>query len=91
MKEDDKMKSIFVVDNSVVMSWLFKDEVNKYADAVLDRLTDAKAYVPVIWPLEVVNVLLTAERRNRIRQADSVRFLTLLLLARPGGPLPDQS
>lgn len=71
-------KSIFVVDNSVVMSWLFKDEANQYADAVLDRLTEATAYVPVIWPLEVVNVLLTAERRNRIRQADSVRFLTLL-------------
>lgn len=46
---------------------------------MLDRLTEATAYVPVIWPLEVVNVLLTAERRNRIRQADSVRFLTLLL------------
>lgn len=73
------MKNIFVIDNSVVMSWLFKDEVNQYADAVLDRLTEATAYVPVIWPLEVVNVLLTAERRNRIRQADSVRFLTLLL------------
>ncbi len=73
------MKNNFVVDNSVVMSWLFKDEVNRYADAVLDRLTEATAYVPVIWPLEVVNVLLTAERRNRIRQADSVRFLTLLL------------
>jgi predicted nucleic acid-binding protein len=79
MKVDDKMKNNFVVDNSVVMSWLFKDEVNRYADAVLDRLTEATAYVPVIWPLEVVNVLLTAERRNRIRQADSVRFLTLLL------------
>ncbi len=73
------MKNGFVIDNSVVMSWLFKDETNQYADAVLDRLTEATAYAPVIWPLEVVNVLLTAERRNRIRQADSIRFLTLLL------------
>jgi predicted nucleic acid-binding protein len=34
--------------------------------------------VPSIWPLEVINVLLVAERRKRISEADSVRFLTLL-------------
>jgi predicted nucleic acid-binding protein len=69
----------FVVDNSVVMSWCFKDEKNKYGDAVLDRLAESTAIVPPIWPLEVVNVLLVAERRNRLKQVDSVRFITLLL------------
>ena len=68
----------FVVDNSVVMSWCFKDETNEYADAVLDKLSESKAVVPSIWPLEVVNVLLVAERRERLKQADSVRFITLL-------------
>ena len=29
------MGESFVVDNSVVMSWCFKDETNQYADAVL--------------------------------------------------------
>ena len=29
------MTDTFVVDNSVVMSWCFTDETNKYADAVL--------------------------------------------------------
>lgn len=72
------MMNSFVVDNSVVMSWCFKDEKNKYGDAVLDRLAESTAIVPPIWPLEVVNVLLVAERRNRLKQVDSVRFITLL-------------
>ena len=68
----------FVVDNSVVMSWCFKDETNNYADTVLDRLTELVAVVPSIWPLEVVNVLLVAERQKRLSESDSIRFLTLL-------------
>ena len=68
----------FVVDNSVVMSWCFRDETNRYADSVLDKLTDASAVVPSIWPLEVVNVLLVAERQKRLSESDSARFLTLL-------------
>jgi len=60
------------------MSWCFKDETNRYADAVLDRLSESTAIAPSIWPLEVVNVLLVAERRKRLKQVDSVRFITLL-------------
>lgn len=73
------MTQEFVVDNSVVMSWCFQDETSKYADAVLDYLVQANAYVPAVWPLEVGNVLLVAERRNRLSQADSSRFIALLL------------
>jgi len=68
----------FVVDNSVVMSWCFKDENSSYADRVLDSLKGAVAVVPSIWPLEVVNVLLVAERKKRLSQSESVRFITLL-------------
>jgi predicted nucleic acid-binding protein len=68
----------FIVDNSVVMSWYFKDETNKYADTVLDRLTEATAVVPSIWPLEVVNVLIVSDRQKRLSESDSIRFLTLL-------------
>ena len=50
------MNDSFVIDNSVVMSWYFKDETNHYADKVLDRLLNTEAFVPCIWPLEVVNV-----------------------------------
>jgi predicted nucleic acid-binding protein len=68
----------FVIDNSIVITWCFIDEVNQYADAVLEILSEAEAVVPTIWPLEVVNVLLVAERRKRLREIDSVRFLSLL-------------
>lgn len=30
--------------------------------------------VPILWPLEVANILLVGERRGRIRQADSTTF-----------------
>ena len=68
----------FVVDNSIVMTWCFKDEADPYADAVLKSLTEYEAIVPAIWPLEVVNVLLVAERRKRLHESDSIRFLSLL-------------
>ena len=72
------MSKSFVIDNSVVMSWCFKDEISQYADGVLDLLQESTAFVPSIWPLEVANVLIVAERKRRLRQADSVRFMTLL-------------
>ena len=68
----------FVLDTSVAMAWCFEDETNPYADAVLDSLIDNAALAPSIWPLEVGNVLLVAERRDRISQPDSMRFLELL-------------
>jgi predicted nucleic acid-binding protein len=68
----------FVVDNSVVMSWCFQDEGNDYADSILESLESGHAFVPAVWPLEVGNVLLIAERKERISQASAVRFLALL-------------
>lgn len=72
------MSENFVIDTSVVMSWCFKDETNRYADGILDLLEEATALAPSIWPLEVGNVLLVAERRKRLSEADSMRFITLL-------------
>jgi predicted nucleic acid-binding protein len=72
------MAKNFIVDNSVVMSWCFNDEANPFADSLLSLLEDTTAYVPSLWPLEVVNVLLAAERRKLISETDSIRFLSLL-------------
>ncbi len=68
----------FVLDNSVVMSWCFEDESNSYTEAVLESLEGKEASVPAIWPLEVGNVLLVAERRKRLSVASVTRFLALL-------------
>jgi predicted nucleic acid-binding protein len=72
------MSTRFVVDNSIVMTWCFQDEMVPYAEAVLDSLAEAVAVVPAIWPLEVINVLLVAERNGRLHEADSVRFVSLI-------------
>lgn len=70
--------SRFVLDCSVVMAWCFEDEADAYADSVLDLLADSEAIVPCIWPLEVANVLLVAERRKRLTEAASLQFAGLL-------------
>jgi predicted nucleic acid-binding protein len=72
------MDTRFVVDNSVVMTWCFQDEISPYAEAILDSLTAATAVVPAHWPLEVIQVLLVAERKQRLNLSDSIRFVSLL-------------
>lgn len=70
--------SRFVLDTSVALSWFFADEVGEYSTAVLESFIDCEAIVPSLWPLEVANVLLVAERRKRCSEADAVRFVELL-------------
>jgi predicted nucleic acid-binding protein len=69
---------VFVVDNSVVMAWCFEDEASAYTEGVLDRLRETQALVPAIWPLEVANVFLIAERRDRLNEAQTAHFAQLL-------------
>lgn len=65
-------------DNSVVMAWCFEDEIRPYADFVLGSLKNMTAIVPSIWPLEVGNVLTVAERKKRLNEAASNKFIALL-------------
>ncbi len=69
---------MFVVDASVTMAWCFEDEATEATDAVLDRLRSERALVPAIWPLEVANVLLVAQRSGRVSEAQIGRFVRLL-------------
>ena len=68
----------FVLDCSTTMAWCFADEANRYADRALDAMSSSEVIVPSIWTLEVINVLLVAERQRRLTEADTVRFLDLL-------------
>ncbi len=60
------------------MAWCFEDEATTYTEAVLDRLHGTQALVPAIWPLEVANVLLIAERHRRLTEAQTTHFAELL-------------
>ena len=68
----------FVLDASVAVAWCFDDESTPAAWALLDRLRTAPAHVPVLWALEIGNILVGAERRRRITQARAVEFLGIL-------------
>lgn len=72
------MSPLYVLDCSVTMAWCFADEASVYADAALMALQQGKALVPSLWLLEISNVLLVAERRQRLQPQDSQRFLALL-------------
>jgi predicted nucleic acid-binding protein len=67
-----------VLDASVALAWCFDDEGSPYAKEILDLLRTAEAFVPPIWPLEVSNALLGAERRKRLTESDSKQFLRLI-------------
>lgn len=69
------MTAAFVVDCSVAMTWLFKDETTAATLALLDRLENESALVPELWFLEVANVLALAERKSRIEAERSVEFI----------------
>lgn len=69
----------FVIDASVALSWCFRDENSEYAARILRRLADDTATVPAIWPLEVANGLLVAQRRARLDDAELGRVRELLV------------
>ncbi len=67
-----------VIDASVAVSWCFEDEANDKSRMLLEAAREVLLLVPTVWPLEVVNVVLMAERKGRIHPADSARFFQLL-------------
>ncbi|VAW86905.1 hypothetical protein MNBD_GAMMA16-1046 [hydrothermal vent metagenome] len=73
--------TVFVLDNSVAMRWLLESEKladQKYAENVLKSFTGADALVPNLWHLEVVNVLLGAEKRLEVNSGEIECFISQL-------------
>ena len=67
----------FVLDASVAVAWCFDDEATEFTEGVLDLISGgAEALVPSIWPLELANALLVAERRKRIALAKVTGLLS---------------
>jgi predicted nucleic acid-binding protein len=73
----------FVLDASVTMTWLLGDASpagRSYAAAVLESLKrpEVTAEVPVVWGLEVANVIAKAEERGSVAHSHSEAFLHML-------------
>jgi predicted nucleic acid-binding protein len=54
-----------VLDSSITVAWLYREEATKSVDEVFENLIEASAWVPALWHLEVANVLQIGIRRNR--------------------------
>ena len=67
-----------VIDASMALAWCFPDEASGYADGVLVALEGHAILVPALWPIDITNAVLTAERRKRVRQSEVRRFVELL-------------
>jgi predicted nucleic acid-binding protein len=50
----------------VALAWFFEDEQSTYADHVLSLVEADGALAPFIWPAEIANSLIVAERRGRL-------------------------
>jgi predicted nucleic acid-binding protein len=68
----------FVLDASIALAWCFEDEATPATLALLDTLESHVAHVPSLWGLEVSNILLGAERKKRLTQAQMAQFIELL-------------
>ena len=67
-----------VVDASIAAAWCFPDEQADAAERAFDDLPRSGGVVPGIFTYEIRNVLIVNERRGRIDQAGSARFLMRL-------------
>jgi predicted nucleic acid-binding protein len=67
-----------VVDASMTIAWLFRDERPETPQSVLRRVAREGAWVPSLWRLEVANVLCNAVRRKRCDEGYATRCLARL-------------
>jgi predicted nucleic acid-binding protein len=65
----------FVLDASITACWAFEDEDHADASLAFDRMRAEEGVVPGLWWFEVRNILIVNERRRRIAESDTARFL----------------
>jgi predicted nucleic acid-binding protein len=59
----------FVADASVCAAWFLPDEATPYTEAALQATAETTVWVPALWPIEIANLLLSAQRRRRVRDS----------------------
>jgi predicted nucleic acid-binding protein len=66
------------LDTSVAAAWVLDDEDEPYANAVFSLTAVDRVLVPQFWHIEMRNVLLSAERQNRLSPARARQHLQTL-------------
>lgn len=69
-----------VLDSSVTIAWVYNEETTAGVREVLNQVADYGAWVPVLWRLEVGNILEMGVRRKRHDAAFRDATLNDLLL-----------
>lgn len=64
-----------VVDASVSAAWFLPDEATPFTEAVLSATASVEVWVPALWWLEIGNLLINAQRRQRISTAKRIELL----------------
>ena len=67
-----------VIDASVVISWFLPDEVNGKYEDILNNIDKISIHVPSIFEYELMNILLNAEKRNRIDHSTALKVLDIV-------------
>jgi len=66
------------IDASIALSWCFENEASPETDAIAEKVRHAGAIVPGLFQLEIGNILLQAERKDRLSPSDVAVRLALL-------------
>ena len=69
---------MFVLDCSMTMAWAFRDETTPGTLDALELTARETCVAPGVWPLEICNAVLTAQRRGRFTSEDVPQFLALV-------------
>ncbi|MCX7962526.1 MAG: type II toxin-antitoxin system VapC family toxin [Burkholderiales bacterium] len=69
---------MLVIDASIALAWLLERERNPFGDGLLEKAASVELWAPSLWPLEVANALLVAERRGRIDRTTRLEALERL-------------
>lgn len=60
----------FVLDASVSLCWCFENQATTYSERIFELMAEgSEARVPFLWPAEMANVLVLAERHKQIAPA----------------------
>ena len=65
----------FVVDASVAAAWFLPGEATQATEAALLATVTTQVWVPILWTLEMGNMLLSAQRRRRINDAKRIELV----------------
>ena len=72
------MSPSYVLDVSATLAWCFEDEATRDSNSLLLGAEFSTILVPGLWHIELINVLLQAERRKRLTMVQISDFLDLV-------------